>query len=265
LGSVEAWQWYHQVVGDGQLPIVDTWWQTELGATVISPLPQTKNAKPGSCMLPFYGCQPVLLDEKGKEIQGNNVTGQLALKRAVPGMARTIVGDHQRFVNTYFKEAPGYYVAGDEASRDGDGHYWIKGRIDDVINVSGHRLGTAEVESALVAHKDVAEAAVVGYPHEIKGEGIFAYVTLKEGKTESSSVIQELKNAVRTDIGAFATPDRILISSQLPKTRSGKIMRRILKKIAKRQTEDLGDLSTLNEPEVIEILIQKEKELSAQK
>jgi len=263
LGSVgepinpEAWRWYHDVVGEGRCPIVDTWWQTETGGIMISPMPGVTDLKPGSATRPFFGIEPVVLDETGHEIDGNGVTGLLALKRSWPGQARTIWGDHQRYVETYFRHYPGYYFTGDGCRRDEEGDWWITGRVDDVINVSGHRMGTAEVESALVSHEGCAEAAVVGYPHEIKGQGIFAYVILKEGYEETPELIGELKNEARHHIGPIAVPDRIVIVPGVPKTRSGKIMRRLLRKIAAGETDQLGDVSTLADPSVVDLLIQK--------
>ncbi len=267
LGSVgepinpEAWRWYHDVVGEGRCPVVDTWWQTETGGIMITPLPGATPLKPGSATLPFFGIEPVLLSEQGEELQGNGVSGLLAIKQPWPGMARTIQNDHGRFVNTYLRPFNGYYITGDGCRRDEDGYYWITGRVDDVINVSGHRLGTAEVESALVSHPGCAEAAVVGFPHDIKGQGIFAYVILKEGWEESAELVGELKHEVRHRIGPFATPDAILITPGLPKTRSGKIMRRILRKIAAEETGDLGDITTLAEPTVVELLVAKRGKL----
>jgi len=267
LGSVgepinpEAWRWYYHVVGEGRCPVVDTWWQTETGGILISPLPGATPLKPGSATLPFFGIEPVVLDDKGAEITGNGVSGLLAIRHPWPGMARTIQNDHQRFVDTYLRPFPGYYITGDGCRRDEDGYYWITGRVDDVINVSGHRLGTAEVESALVTHPACAEAAVVGYPHDIKGQGIFAYVLLNAEWEETQELIGELKNEVRHHIGPFATPDMILIAPGLPKTRSGKIMRRILRNIAARSYQDLGDTSTLADPAVVEALIAKRESL----
>ena len=265
LGSVgepinpEAWRWYYEVVGEGRCAIVDTFWQTETGGHMITPLPGATPLKPGSATLPFFGVEPVVLDDKGGEVQGNDVSGVLAFKRGWPGIARTIYGDHQRYLETYFKPYPGYYFTGDGCRRDADGYYWITGRVDDVINVSGHRLGTAEVESALVAHHAVAEAAVTGYPHDIKGTGIFAYVSLKQGHVETPELLQALRNEVRHHIGPIATPDKILITPALPKTRSGKIMRRILRKIAAQETDQLGDISTLADPAVVQQLIDKRR------
>ena len=267
LGSVgepinpEAWRWYYEVVGDRRCSIVDTFWQTETGGHMITPIPGVTALKPGSATLPFFGVQPLILDEKGVEQKGNDVTGILVFKAPWPGMARTIYGDHQRFVNTYFKPYPGYYFTGDGCRRDRDGYYWITGRVDDVINVSGHRMGTAEVESALVAHPACAEAAVVGFPHEIKGQGIFAYVILKNGHAESAELIAGLKAEVRRIIGPIATPDQILITPGLPKTRSGKIMRRILRKVAALETDNLGDVSTLADPAVVQLLVDKRRSL----
>ena len=269
LGSVgepinpEAWRWYHNVVGEGRCQIVDTFWQTETGAIMITPLPGAIATKPGSATLPFFGIEPAVINEHGQELTGNKVSGFLCFKRPWPSMARTIQNDHQRFVDTYMKPYPGYYFTGDGCRRDEDGYYWITGRVDDVINVSGHRLGTAEVESALVTHPGVAEAAVVGYPHDIKGQGIFAYVILKEGYAESPDLVGELRNETRHHIGPIATPDVILVAPGLPKTRSGKIMRRILRKIAADETEDLGDITTLADPDVVKQLIAKRQALSS--
>jgi acetyl-CoA synthetase len=251
----EAWRWYYEVVGEGRCPIVDTWWQTETGGIMITPLPGATALKPGSATFPFFGIEPVLLDEQGKELEGNGVSGLLAIKRPWPGMARTIQNDHERFIKTYLRPFHGYYLTGDGCRRDEDGYYWITGRVDDVINVSGHRLGTAEVESALVTHPACAEAAVVGYPHPIKGQGIFAFVILNEGWNESTELLGELKNEVRHHIGPFATPDIVLIAPGLPKTRSGKIMRRILRNIAAGQIDEMGDLSTLADPSIVDALI----------
>ncbi len=272
LGSVgepinpEAWRWYYEVVGEHRCAIVDTFWQTETGGHMITPLPGVTALKPGSATLPFFGVQPVALDDKGNEVKwatGKEVSGILAFKASWPGIARTIYGDHTRFLNTYFKPYPGYYFTGDGCRRDADGYWWITGRVDDVINVSGHRMGTAEVESALVAHPACAEAAVVGYPHEIKGQGIFAYVILKTGHQESAALIKELRDEVRKIIGPIATPDKILITPGLPKTRSGKIMRRILRKVAAQETDQLGDISTLADPAVVQLLIDKRRTLGA--
>jgi acetyl-CoA synthetase len=253
----EVWRWYHDVVGEGRCAVVDTWWQTETGGILISPLPGATPAKPGSATLPFFGIEPVLVDDHGHELSGNDVAGNLCLKRSWPGQARTIYGDHSRFRETYFTRFPGLYFTGDGCRRDEDGYYWITGRVDDVLNVSGHRLGTAEVESALVEHPAVAEAAVVGFPHEIKGEGIFAYVLVTPDyeSANPAELIGALKEQVRKAIGPIASPDRIVIAPGLPKTRSGKIMRRILRKIAAGDTENLGDVTTLADPSVVEKLI----------
>jgi acetyl-CoA synthetase len=261
LGSVgepinpEAWEWYHRVVGERRCPIVDTWWQTETGGILISALPGATDLKPGSATLPFFGVEPCLVDDKGNEIAGA-ASGALCIKRPWPGQMRSVYGDHQRFVDTYFKMYPGKYFTGDGARRDADGYYWITGRIDDVINVSGHRIGTAEVESALVLHPDVAEAAVVGYPHDIKGQGIYAYVTLMSGVRATEELRKDLVQHVRKVIGPIATPDVIQWAPGLPKTRSGKIMRRILRKIAAEELDSLGDTSTLADPAVVDHLIQ---------
>lgn len=250
----EAWNWYYTIVGDERCPIIDTWWQTETGGHLITPLPGATALKPGSATKPFFGVEPVLLDDQGKEIDGEGA-GALVIKRAWPGMMRTIYGDHKRFVETYFSMYPGYYFSGDGARRDADGYYWITGRIDDVINISGHRMGTAEIESALVLHPAVAEAAVVGYPHDIKGQGIYAYVTLMTDVSPSNELKKELINHVRKEIGPIASPDLIQWAPGLPKTRSGKIMRRILRKVASNELENLGDTSTLAEPAVVDQLI----------
>ena len=250
----EAWEWYYHVVGDGRCPIMDTWWQTETGGILITPLPGAIALKPGSATLPFFGVEPALVDDKGRELSGT-ASGNLVIKRSWPGLMRTVYGDHQRFVETYFKTYPGMYFTGDGARRDEDGYYWITGRVDDVINVSGHRLGTAEVESALVLHDTVTEAAVVGYPHPIKGQGIYAYVTLMSGVKPSEELRKELVQHVRKEIGPIASPDIIQWAPGLPKTRSGKIMRRILRKVAANELENLGDTSTLADPAVVEELI----------
>ena len=262
LGSVgepinpEAWRWYHRNAGKEKCPIVDTWWQTETGGILISPIPGATPLKPGSATFPFFGVKPILLDpQSGEEIKGNGVSGVLAIEEPWPGQMRTIYGDHERFESTYFQQYKGYYFTGDGCRRDSDGYYWITGRVDDVINVSGHRMGTAEVESALVAHHDVAEAAVVGFPHEVKGEGIYAFVTLNGGIDYSEDLRAELKQQVRKVIGPIATPDQIHWAPALPKTRSGKIMRRVLRKIATNQIDQIGDVSTLAEPSVVEELI----------
>jgi len=260
LGSVgepinpEAWEWYYNVVGDGRCPIVDTWWQTETGGILITPLPGVTDLKPGSATHPFFGVVPELLDADGKTLEGA-ASGNLVIKDSWPGQMRTVYGDHERFVATYFSTYDGYYTTGDGARRDEDGYYWITGRTDDVINVSGHRMGTAEVESALVSHDNVAEAAVVGYPHEIKGQGIYAYVTLMEGVEPSDELRVELQKWVRKEIGPIAKPDLLQWAPGLPKTRSGKIMRRILRKIAANEVDSLGDTSTLADPAVVDDLI----------
>jgi acetyl-CoA synthetase len=250
----EAWEWYFHVVGDTRCPIVDTWWQTETGSILITPLPGATDLKPGSATRPFFGVQPVLLDEQGKEIEGPG-SGVLAIKASWPSQIRSVYGDHQRMIDTYFKPYPGYYFTGDGARRDEDGYYWITGRVDDVINVSGHRIGTAEVESALVLHDAVAEAAVVGYPHDVKGQGIYAYVTLMNGQEPSDELKKELLTLVGKEIGSFAKPELIQWAPGLPKTRSGKIMRRILRKIACNELENMGDTSTLADPSVVDSLI----------
>ncbi|MGK8438670.1 acetate--CoA ligase [Ectopseudomonas hydrolytica] len=250
----EAWEWYFHVVGDMRCPIVDTWWQTETGSILITPLPGATDLKPGSATRPFFGVQPVLLDEQGKEIEGPGA-GVLAIKASWPSQIRSVYGDHQRMIDTYFKPYPGYYFTGDGARRDEDGYYWITGRVDDVINVSGHRIGTAEVESALVLHDAVAEAAVVGYPHDVKGQGIYAYVTLMNGQEPSDELKKDLLALVGKEIGSFAKPELIQWAPGLPKTRSGKIMRRILRKIACNELENMGDTSTLADPSVVDSLI----------
>jgi len=245
------------VVGEGRCAVVDTWWQTETGGILITPLPGATPCKPGSATLPFFGVRPVVVDEQGKELPGNDVSGNLCLRGTWPGQARTIYGDHRRFKETYFSQYPGLYFTGDGCRRDIDGYYWITGRVDDVLNVSGHRLGTAEVESALVAHDAVAEAAVVGFPHEIKGTGIFAYVHVNPDyeSWDEEELVGTLKEQVRHAIGPIAAPDRIQVVSGLPKTRSGKIMRRILRKIAAGEYEELGDITTLADPSVVEKLV----------
>ncbi len=250
----EAWEWYHRVVGEGRCPIVDTWWQTETGGILITPLPGATKLKPGSATRPFFGIQPALVDEKGTLLEGA-ASGNLVILESWPGQMRTVYGDHERFVQTYFSAYPGMYFTGDGCRRDADGYYWITGRVDDVINVSGHRLGTAEVESALVSHPKVAEAAVVGYPHDIKGQGIYCYVTLIQGNGPSDDLKKELVAHVRKEIGPFAAPDQIQFAPGLPKTRSGKIMRRILRKIAEDDFSNLGDTSTLAEPAVVDDLV----------
>jgi acetyl-CoA synthetase len=271
LGSVgepinpEAWEWYHRVVGDGRCPIVDTWWQTETGGILITPLPGATPTKPGSATLPFFGVDPVLVDNEGQVLEGNGVSGNLCLRGSWPGQARTIFGDHARFRETYFSRFPGLYFTGDGCRRDEDGYYWITGRVDDVLNVSGHRLGTAEVESALVGHEAVAEAAVIGFPHEIKGEGIYAYVIVNPEyeKANPEELVGSLKQEVRRAIGAIAVPDRIQVVPGLPKTRSGKIMRRILRKIAAGQYGELGDVTTLADPSVVERIVEDHKKAQA--
>jgi acetyl-CoA synthetase len=260
LGSVgepinpEAWEWYHRVVGEGRCPIVDTWWQTETGGILITPLPGATRLKPGSATLPFFGIKPEIVDSEGTVLDGA-VTGNLCIADSWPGQMRTVYGDHQRFVDTYFGAYPGKYFTGDGCRRDEDGYYWITGRVDDVINVAGHRMGTAEVESALVAHPKVSEAAVVGYPHDIKGQGIYAYVTLMVGEQPSDALRKELTSWVRKEIGPIASPDLIQFAPNLPKTRSGKIMRRILRKIAEDEYGNLGDTSTLADPAVVDDLV----------
>jgi acetyl-CoA synthetase len=253
----EVWLWYHDVVGEKRCAVVDTWWQTETGGILITPLPGATPTKPGSATLPFFGIQPVIVDDAGKVLEGNDVSGNLCLKGSWPGQARTIYGDHARFIETYFSRFPGLYFTGDGCRRDKDGYYWITGRVDDVLNVSGHRLGTAEIESALVAHAGVAEAAVVGFPHDIKGTGIYAYVHPKPDyeSWDPEELAGALKEQVRFAIGPIATPDRIQIVTGLPKTRSGKIMRRILRKIAAGEYDDLGDVQTLADPSVVEKLV----------
>jgi len=253
----EAWNWYNDVVGKGKLPIVDTWWQTETGGHMLTPLPGATATKPGSATLPFFGVKPVVLDpQSGEENVDVETDGVLAIADSWPGQMRTIYGDHERFEKTYFADYKGYFFSGDGCRRDEDGYYWITGRVDDVINVSGHRMGTAEVESALVAHVDVAEAAVVGYPHDIKGQGIYAYVTLMNGVEPSDELRKDLEKWVRTEIGPIAKPDLIQWAPGLPKTRSGKIMRRILRKIAENDFDALGDTSTLADPSVVDELIE---------
>jgi acetyl-CoA synthetase len=260
LGSVgepinpEAWEWYHRVVGDERCPVVDTWWQTETGGIMISPLPGATRTKPGSATRPFFGIVPALVDDKGEFLEGA-AAGNLVISESWPGQMRTVYGDHKRFVETYFSAYKGLYFTGDGCRRDADGYYWITGRVDDVINVSGHRLGTAEVESALVAHPKVAEAAVVGAPHNLKGQGIYCYVTLNAGEKGTDDLKKELITEVRKHIGPTASPDWIQFSPGLPKTRSGKIMRRILRKIAEDDFSNLGDTSTLADPAVVTDLV----------
>jgi acetyl-CoA synthetase len=261
LGSVgepinpEAWEWYYHVVGEGRCPIVDTWWQTETGGIMISPLPGATALKPGSASFPLPGIKLDIVDNQGNPLQGA-ASGQLVITDSWPGQMRTVYGDHQRFIDTYFSTFEGQYFTGDGCRRDEDGYYWITGRVDDVLNISGHRMGTAEVESALVSHHLVAESAVVGFPHEIKGQGIYVYVTLVAGAEPTEELRTELRNWVRKEIGPIATPDYIQWAPGLPKTRSGKIMRRILRKIAENDYADLGDTSTLAEPEVVNALIE---------
>mmetsp|Transcript_105955 Transcript_105955/g.306439 ORF Transcript_105955/g.306439 Transcript_105955/m.306439 type:complete len:662 (-) Transcript_105955:136-2121(-) len=264
LGSVgepinpEAWRWYYEVVGDKRCPIMDTFWQTETGGFMMTPMPGSHVCKPGSCTLPMFGVDPRVLDPAtGKEIEGNNVAGVLVFAKSWPSMLRTVYGNHQRLLDVYLKPYPGYYLTGDACVRDHDGYYWITGRIDDVINVSGHRIGSAEVEHALVGHPSAAEAAVVGFPHDVKGSALFCYVSLKEGVQGDDALRTELKGCVRTSVGPFAQPDHILFTSALPKTRSGKIMRRILRKIAERDTSNLGDTSTLLDPSIVDELKEK--------
>jgi acetyl-CoA synthetase len=251
----EAWEWYYHVVGEMRCPIVDTWWQTETGGILITPLPGATKLKPGSATLPFFGVEPAIVDAEGNILEGE-ATGNLVILDAWPGMMRTVYGDHKRFVDTYFSAYKGKYFTGDGCRRDQDGYYWITGRVDDVINVAGHRMGTAEVESALVAHPKVSEAAVVGYPHDVKGQGIYCYVTLMAGQTWSDALRSELRDWVRKEIGPIASPDLIQFAPGLPKTRSGKIMRRILRKIAEDDFSNLGDTSTLADPAVVTDLIE---------
>ncbi len=266
LGSVgepinpEAWSWYYKVIGGERCPIVDTWWQTETGGIMISPLPGCMELKPGSATLPFFGVEPIVVDSMGKELKGE-AEGYLCIKNSWPGQMRTVFGDHQRFIDTYFSQYPGLYFTGDGCRRDKDGYYWITGRVDDVLNVSGHRMGTAEIESSLVSHVSVAEAAVVGFPHEIKGQGIYAFVTLMEGEKPSNKLINELIQWVKKDIGSIAKPDYLQWAPSLPKTRSGKIMRRILRKIAENDINTIGDTSTLADPDVVEELIINSREV----
>lgn len=260
LGSVgepinpEAWHWYYTIVGNGRCPIVDTWWQTETGGILITPLIGATDLKPGSVTLPFFGIRPALVDTNGQTLDGP-AAGNLVLLDSWPGQMRTLYGDHQRFIDTYFRTYPNTYFTGDGCRRDADGYYWITGRVDDVINISGHRIGTAEIESTLVAHPKVAEAAVVGFPHPIKGQGIYAYVTLITGETPSEALHQELLTRVRKEIGAIAIPDHVQWTPNLPKTRSGKIMRRILRKIAENAPDQLGDTSTLADPSIVDLLL----------
>jgi acetyl-CoA synthetase len=254
----EAWMWYYKTIGDSRCPIVDTWWQTETGGILIAPQPGATDLKPGSATKPFYGIKPELLDEKGNVIKGEG-KGKLCLASSWPGQMRTVYGDHQRFIDTYFSQFDGKYFTGDGCRRDKDGYYWITGRVDDVIIVSGHNLGTAEIESAFVSHPKVAEAAVVGYPHDIKGNGLYCYVTLKMTEQPSGDLERELKLWVRKQIGPIATPDIVQFASSLPKTRSGKIMRRILRKIAANEHNELGDTTTLADPSVVSSLVENRK------
>ncbi len=254
----EAWRWYHEVVGDGRCPVVDTWWQTETGGILIAPLPGAVDAKPGSATRPFFGVQPAIVDAQGAVLEGE-AEGNLVILDSWPGQMRTVYGDHQRFIDTYFSAYPGSYFTGDGCRRDADGYYWITGRVDDVINVSGHRIGTAEVESALVSHPKVAEAAVVGFPHDIKGQGIYAYITLVAGEEGTDALMKELVAHVRGEIGPIATPDHLQWAPGLPKTRSGKIMRRILRKIAENAPDQLGDTTTLADPSVVESLVRQRR------
>lgn len=253
------WNWYYNIIGKGKCPIVDTWWQTETGGIMITPLPGATPLKRGSATLPFFGVEPVILSEEGKEKEGNDVSGLLAIKTAWPGIMRTLYGDHERFKQTYFAMYPGYYFTGDGARRDEDGYYWITGRVDDVLNISGHRIGTAEVEGAIGKAEGVAEAAVVGYPHDIKGQGIYAYVTLMAGVEPSEDIEKAILKSVTNDIGPHSKPDKIQFTPALPKTRSGKIMRRILRKIAENEIDSLGDISTLADPSVVDALVQNRK------
>ena len=254
----EAWKWYYEVPGNSKCPIVDTWWQTETGGILISPQTGAVKLKPGSASKPFFGIEPCIVDKEGNELEGE-CEGMLCMKRSWPGQMRTVYGDHKRFIDTYFSQFDGKYFTGDGCKRDKEGYYWITGRVDDVIIVSGHNLGTAEIESAFVSHKDVSEAAVVGYPHDIKGNGLYCYVSLKVGVNSSEELVQELKNIIREKIGPIATPDYVHITGGLPKTRSGKIMRRILRKIASNEFENLGDTSTLADPSVVQDLIDNRK------
>ena len=250
------WNWYYNIVGEKKCPIVDTWWQTETGGILISPLPAVTDLKPGSATLPFFGIEPAILNQDGEEIIGNPAEGLLAIKQSWPGQMRTVYGDHKRFFDTYFSQFKGYYFTGDGARRDEDGYYWITGRVDDVLNVSGHRLGTAEIEGAIGSYSQVAEAAVVGYPHDIKGEGIYTFITLMTGIKATEDTKKGIKNKVREIIGPHATPDKIQFSEALPKTRSGKIMRRVLRSIAKGELDKLGDISTLSDPSIVQKLIE---------
>jgi len=262
LGSVgetikkPEWEWYYNVVGEIRCPIVDTWWQTETGGILITPLPAVNSMKAGSATKPFLGIQPVLLDNEGNEIEENPAEGLLAMKSSWPGQMRTVYGNHQRFIDTYFSQFDGYYFTGDGAKRDKDGDYWITGRVDDVLNVSGHRLGTAEIEGAIGQHKSVAEAAVIGFQHDVKGEGVYAFVTLMSGESPENNIENEIRQKVREIIGPHASPDKIQFSNSLPKTRSGKIMRRILRKIVEGDIHEIGDTSTLADPSIVQHLIE---------
>ena len=249
------WSWYYEIIGKGKCPIVDTWWQTETGGILISPLPGATPTKPGSATLPFFGVKPALVDDEGNIIEGNSVSGNLCMLETWPGQMRTVYGDHKRFIDTYFLRFPGKYFSGDGCRRDEDGYYWITGRVDDVIIVSGHNLGTAEIEGAIGGHKAVAEAAVVSYPHDIKGNAIYAFVTLKTGEEITETLTSEIIKQVRADIGPHASPQKVQFTPGLPKTRSGKIMRRILRKIAEGDTKSMGDTSTLADPAVVESLV----------
>lgn len=249
------WMWYYKIVGEERCPVIDTWWQTETGGILITPLPAAIPTKPGSATFPFFGVHPVILDQEGKELEGNGVEGLLAIKSSWPGQMRTVYGDHTRFYNTYFSMYPGYYFTGDGAKRDEDGYYWITGRVDDVLNVSGHRIGTAEVEGGIGKANGVAEAAVVGFPHEVKGQGIYAFVTLMSGVEPSNEIRKDILSAVTKEIGPHSRPDKIQFTPALPKTRSGKIMRRILRKIAENDVNNLGDISTLADPSVVDSLV----------
>ena len=251
----EAWRWYYNVVGDKRCAVVDTYWQTETGGHMITGLAAAFDQKPGSASLPFFGIKPSVLDESGKEVEGNDVSGALCIDQSWPGMMRTVYGDHERFILTYLSTFKGRYFTGDGCYRDKDGYYWITGRMDDVLNVAGHRLGSAEIEGALVAHSSVAESAVVGYPHDVKGQGIYAYVLLKAGQQASPELAKELRDMVRKEISPIATPDKIQFVDGLPKTRSGKIMRRILRKVAEGEPENVGDVTTLAEPAVVDDII----------
>eukprot|EP00997_Jenningsia_sp_PLL12_P008709 NODE_551_length_1621_cov_45.982824_g455_i0.p1 GENE.NODE_551_length_1621_cov_45.982824_g455_i0~~NODE_551_length_1621_cov_45.982824_g455_i0.p1 ORF type:complete len:377 (+),score=67.68 NODE_551_length_1621_cov_45.982824_g455_i0:390-1520(+) len=258
--NVEAWNWYHNVVGEGRCAIVDTWWQTETGGIMITPLPGSTPLKPGSATLPFFGIEPAVINEKGEELSGE-CSGFLVVKCPHPGICRTVYGDHKRYEDTYFSMYPGYYFTGDGCRRDADGYYWVTGRVDDVLNVSGHRLGTAEIENAINCDPNVIESAVVGYPHDIKGVGIYAFVTLKEELSLTEEIQKSIKGTVRTVIGPIAQPDIVHFAPGLPKTRSGKIMRRILRKIANNEMDQLGDVTTLADPSVVQKLVESKHEM----